>query len=254
MALSIVQHIELPENGTPPTTPTSEKEPSIKATNRVTEKALKDVRRAEQLIEEILLVADELASRQDLKPCSRVNDLFGRLVSTCIKPWNKTVVETVLGDREIEGVVGRLREMCGEGEGELERYWAERFLEELGQTASDTSIEDPAQILGMQPPFDRQVEEKGSDKQNSSANPLSPISLSQKLHRPSKPRAIKHPRRSLPRTTTDAPIAITISIASRNNNNLIPPINSIYRLRSSTIYILPLRRRSSKRKNNKYRS
>ncbi|KAE9989710.1 hypothetical protein Vi05172_g6826 [Venturia inaequalis] len=151
MSLStIVQQIQLPENGTPPASPISEKETMHSRTDGLTEKGLRDVRQAEELVEDVLLIAHELASREDLKPCSRVNDLFGRLVSTCIKPWNKAVVEQVLGDREIEGVIGRLREMCATGEGELEKYWAERFLEELDQTESDTSIENPARISAAQ--------------------------------------------------------------------------------------------------------
>lgn len=154
MTLStIVQHIELPENGTPPATPTSKKG----TLNGVMGKGLKDTRQAEELVEEILGIADELASRTDLKPCSRVNDLFGRLVSTCIKPWNKIVVERVLGGREIEGAIGRLREMCAEGEGELEKYWAARFLEELERNESDEgdmrAIDDPARVVGMYTPL-----------------------------------------------------------------------------------------------------
>lgn len=149
MTLStIVQHIEMPENGTPPATPTTEKGTLKARSNVVTGVKSRDIRQAEGLVEEILLIADELASRGDLKPCSRVNELFGQLVSTCIKPWNRTVVERVLGDREIEGVIGQLRDMCAEGEGELEKYWAERFLEELEQTGEDTTIEDPARISG----------------------------------------------------------------------------------------------------------
>ncbi|TLD27602.1 Nicotianamine synthase [Venturia nashicola] len=152
MTLSIIQHIALPENGTPPATPTLERAALREPTDGVKGKELKDMRQAEQLVEEVLCIADELASRQDLKPCSRVNKLFGRLVSTCIKPWNNAVVERVLGDREIEGVIGHLREMCAEGEGELEKYWAERFLEELEEkeTKSDTSVQDPARISAAQ--------------------------------------------------------------------------------------------------------
>lgn len=149
MTLStIVQHIEIPENGTPPATPTLEKGTLRAGSFGVTDVRSRDIRQAEELVEEILCIADELASRGDLKPCSRVNELFGQLVSTCIKSWNRTVLERVLGDREIEGVIGRLRRMCAEGEGELEKYWAERFLEELEQTGEETTIEDPARISG----------------------------------------------------------------------------------------------------------
>ncbi|QDS77576.1 hypothetical protein FKW77_001510 [Venturia effusa] len=118
---------------TPPATPTSEKESSIIGNNGIHGAKSRDIREAGHLVEEILCIADDLALRKDLKPCSRVNDLFGQLVSTCIKPWNKTVVERVLGDGEIQSVMGRLREMCAEGEGELEKHWAERFLKELDE-------------------------------------------------------------------------------------------------------------------------
>lgn len=115
---------------------------------------LGDVNQASRLVEEVLLIADDLASLEDLRPCSRVNDLFGQLVSLCIKPWNETVVEEVMGDKKIKGVIGKLREVCAEGEGELEKYWAERFLREL-EDMEKTSTDKVSLTTGPQtpPPF-----------------------------------------------------------------------------------------------------
>jgi hypothetical protein len=136
-----------PENETPPATPPSEEEFPHISTNDLSAK-LTNTNQAYQIVEEILLIANELASLPNLKPCSRVNNLFGQLVSLCIKPWNKKVAEEVLEDKRTKAVTKRLREMCAEGEGELERYWAQIFLQEL-EMSENIPIEKTSRALGI---------------------------------------------------------------------------------------------------------
>jgi len=83
-----------------------------------------------QIVDDILRIADELVSLPDLKPCSRVNALFGRLVDICVKPWNSRVSRVVLENRRLKALTPMLREVCAVGEGNLEREWAGRILAE----------------------------------------------------------------------------------------------------------------------------
>jgi len=146
MAPSLMRPVP-PENKTPPATPPSEEELPHISTNDSSAK-LTDNNQAYQIVEEILLIANELASLPDLKPCSRVNDLFGQLVSLCIQPWNKKVAEEILEDKRTKSVTKRLREICAEGEGELERYWAQIFLREL-KMSQNIPIDKISRKLGM---------------------------------------------------------------------------------------------------------
>jgi hypothetical protein len=138
MSSLIVEQIAVAENETPPAIPTSKTEMSLTDNNEKPMR-LTHAKEVNQIVVEVIEIASELASLSDLKPCSRVNDLFGQLVSLCIKPWSAKVAEEVLGDKKIKAVVKRLRRMCAEGEGELEKHWAQVFLEELQETSMDGS-------------------------------------------------------------------------------------------------------------------
>jgi hypothetical protein len=124
MSLSQINTID---NDTPPPMPPSEQflDPTFRPTRH------SDTSEAYHIVEEILLITEQLASLPDLKPCPRVNCLFGRLVEICIKPWSKRISKEVLESKRVRAVVKRLREMCAEGEGELERFWAAKILEEV---------------------------------------------------------------------------------------------------------------------------
>jgi nicotianamine synthase len=83
-----------------------------------------------QITDEIITLVNALASLPDLKPCPDVNKLFGRLVSLCIKPYSSRLACLVLHNKQIQILVPRLRQICSEGEGELERFWARKILHE----------------------------------------------------------------------------------------------------------------------------
>jgi nicotianamine synthase len=85
---------------------------------------------AVRIIDEVVSLVDALASLQSLKPCPEVNQLFGRLVSLCIKPYTSSLALQVLQNKQIQLLIPRLRQFCSEGEGELERYWANAILEQ----------------------------------------------------------------------------------------------------------------------------
>jgi nicotianamine synthase len=84
---------------------------------------------AGRIAEEILSLVDTLASSPDLKPSPDVNELFNRLVSLCIKPYSSSVAHHVLDNKKIQSITPQLRQMCSEGEGELERHWAHLILD-----------------------------------------------------------------------------------------------------------------------------
>jgi Nicotianamine synthase protein len=147
MSPSIVQQIKLLENSTAPATPPLIQGTPYTGTNGKL-RTLMDTNQSYKLIEEILDIANDLASLSNLKPSSHVNDLFSQLVSLCIKPWNRKVVEDVLENKRVIAVKKRLREVCAEGEGQLEKYWAQEFLREL-QTVPDMSIDRSTRVSGL---------------------------------------------------------------------------------------------------------
>jgi hypothetical protein len=117
----IVEQITVAENETPPATPTSKNKTHLTDGNG-NPRRLTHANAVDQIVVEVIEIAGELASLSDLKPCSRVKDLFRQLVSLCIKPWSAKVAEEVVEDKKIKAVVKRLRRLCAEGEAELEKH------------------------------------------------------------------------------------------------------------------------------------
>jgi nicotianamine synthase len=85
---------------------------------------------ASRITDEVLSLVDALASVPDLKPCPDVNELFDRLVSLCIKRHSSCATRLVLENKQIQSITPQLRQICSEGEGELEMYWARLVLEQ----------------------------------------------------------------------------------------------------------------------------
>jgi hypothetical protein len=117
-------------NTTPPATPPLEEDlPHLTSNKSLIRGAYTS--QAYQIVEQILLIVNELTLLHNLKPCSRVNALFGQLVSLCIRPHRKEISKLVLEDRRVMMLTQKLRGICAEGEAELESYWAQAFLEHL---------------------------------------------------------------------------------------------------------------------------
>jgi hypothetical protein len=85
---------------------------------------------AEVPIKQILKLYCELSDLPSLTPQPLVNRLFDDLVSSCLHPFNEMTADAVLGDARIEKIVPRLRQICSDGECELERYWAGKIAED----------------------------------------------------------------------------------------------------------------------------
>jgi nicotianamine synthase len=93
---------------------------------------------ARRITDEVVSLVNALASSPSLKPCPDINQLFSRLVSLCIKPYSSSLACQVLQNKQIQRLTPRLRQICSEGEGELEKYWARKIIQQC------RSLEEPA--------------------------------------------------------------------------------------------------------------
>jgi hypothetical protein len=89
----------------------------------------------QELIAEILEIFGSLAAEADLQPRKAVNDKFGSLVNLCIKPRENCVVSAVLSDPSVQEIAPQLRELCSEGEANLETFWAHRIIDAISGSA-----------------------------------------------------------------------------------------------------------------------
>ena len=83
----------------------------------------------QELVAEILEIFGSLTAEADLHPRKEVNEKFSNLVNLCIKPREARVVSAVLSDPSVQEIAPQLRELCSEGEGHLEYFWARRIID-----------------------------------------------------------------------------------------------------------------------------
>lgn len=83
---------------------------------------------ADALVTEIAGLHADLAACASLAPGERTDALFSRLVALAVARRDGAVVERVLADDTVSGLVVDLRARCAAGEFELERAWAHRVL------------------------------------------------------------------------------------------------------------------------------
>jgi hypothetical protein len=101
--------------------------PTLLAT-LVPKKRLDGISEATQIAESIFAIYERLASLRDLKPRPEVDTLFSQLVSTCTKQYSSQLASQILANKCMQRITPRLRSLCSEGEGELERFWARKIL------------------------------------------------------------------------------------------------------------------------------
>ncbi|WP_433798872.1 nicotianamine synthase family protein [Actinomycetospora sp. CA-084318] len=64
----------------------------------------------------------------DLTPGPRTNDIFSRLVALAVDPAAAREADAVLADPAVAPLLPGLRQLCADGEFELERHWARRIV------------------------------------------------------------------------------------------------------------------------------
>ena len=85
---------------------------------------------AQTLASEIRGIHHALSGLPDLAPGDKVNTLLTRLVNLCIVPYSHDFVAYFFGIDGIQILCEQLRPLCAMAEGELERYWAKKMVEE----------------------------------------------------------------------------------------------------------------------------
>ena len=88
---------------------------------------------AHQLVSEIRDIYTTLNELSSLAPSAPVNTLLTRLVNLCVVPYSAEFTTCFFQIAGVEALCAKLRPLCSEAEGELEKYWAERMLAELGK-------------------------------------------------------------------------------------------------------------------------
>ncbi|RAR02611.1 nicotianamine synthase [Stemphylium lycopersici] len=106
---------------------------------------------AHQLVSEIRDIYTTLNELSSLAPSDPVNTLLTRLVNLCVVPYSAEFTTCFFQIAGVEALCAKLRPLCSEAEGELEKYWAERMLAELANKSTNkkdnTSQIEPSDIL-----------------------------------------------------------------------------------------------------------
>lgn len=87
---------------------------------------------AHQLVAEIRDIHSKLGELSSLAPSHQVNTLLTRLVNLCVVPYSAEFTTYFFNISDVEQLCDKLRPICSEAEGELEKFHAERMLKELG--------------------------------------------------------------------------------------------------------------------------
>ncbi|EUC34136.1 hypothetical protein COCCADRAFT_4471 [Bipolaris zeicola 26-R-13] len=97
---------------------------------------------AHQLVAEIRDIHSRLSELSSLAPSHSVNTLLTRLVNLCVVPYSAEFTTYFFNIAGVEQLCDKLRPICSEAEGELEKFHAERMLRELdtSQEAASTAI------------------------------------------------------------------------------------------------------------------
>lgn len=116
-----------PDLSKPPTTP-------VKTLTTVTPPGTPNATStaAHQLVSEIRDIHDALCELTSLAPAPRINALLTRLVDLCVVPYSVDFTTRFFQISGVEVLCEKLRPICSAAEGELEKHWAQRMIDELG--------------------------------------------------------------------------------------------------------------------------
>jgi nicotianamine synthase len=95
---------------------------------------------AQALASEIRNIHHSLSELPDLAPGDRVNSLLTRLVSLCVIPYSDEFVAYFSNIEGIDTLCKKLRPLCATAEGELEKFWARKIVNESCNSIGTYSI------------------------------------------------------------------------------------------------------------------
>ncbi|KAH5106895.1 hypothetical protein HBI46_101220 [Parastagonospora nodorum] len=102
---------------------------------------------AHKLFAEIQEIYADLLKLPNLAPGGQVDELLTRLVGLCITPQSADFVSTLFSIRGANELYEELRPLCAAAEGELEKFWAGRII----QDAEAQPTLDPKSLLASFP-------------------------------------------------------------------------------------------------------
>ncbi|KAF1930543.1 Nicotianamine synthase, partial [Didymella exigua CBS 183.55] len=85
---------------------------------------------AQTLASEIRDILHALSKLPDLRPGNKINTLLTRLVSLCVIPYSTELVNYFFNIEGVLTLCEKLRPLCATAEGELERFWASKIVDE----------------------------------------------------------------------------------------------------------------------------
>jgi nicotianamine synthase len=85
---------------------------------------------AYKLLSEIREIHETLSALTSLAPGDPVDQLLTRLVNLCIVPYSAEFTEYFFNISGVASLCEELRPLCATAEGELEKYWANRMIQE----------------------------------------------------------------------------------------------------------------------------
>lgn len=95
---------------------------------------------ARTLASEVRDIHHALSVLPDLEPGDEINTLLTRLVSMCVIPYNADFVDYFFSIDGIETLCKELRTLCATAEGELERFWASKIIDESVELQGNSLI------------------------------------------------------------------------------------------------------------------
>ncbi|CAN9189443.1 unnamed protein product [Alternaria alternata] len=105
---------------------------------------------AHRLVSEIREIYTVLSGLSSLAPSEQVNSLLTQLVNLCVVPYSTEFTSCFFRIPGIESLCSNLRLLCSEAEGELEKFWAKRMLNDLSNTTALSVSESLCKRLGYQ--------------------------------------------------------------------------------------------------------
>lgn len=97
---------------------------------------------AQTVASEIRDIHYALSELSDLKPGQKINSLLTRLVSLCVEPYSTEFVNYFFNLEGMSKLCEKLRPLCAAAEGELERFWASKIINDSmeSQGNSNTTV------------------------------------------------------------------------------------------------------------------
>lgn len=106
---------------------------------------------AQALASEIRAIHHALLELSDLKPGEKINSLLTRLVCLCIVPHSTEFVDYFFNIEGISTLCEELRPLCATAEGELERFWASKIIQDSNKLQGNSLATAPCLTFQSRP-------------------------------------------------------------------------------------------------------